>query len=217
MHNELQEKVLQEALTLFFEKGYEKTTTREIAERAGIERGHLYYYYKKKEDLLFGWYNQFLSIIQEAVEEKYRDEKNGYVLILLSDWLYYQAIKYEKRFLKLLSTILENRNLTKVKIDNTFKEYKKILDERHMEYDVREMHIGTCILIGAEVELFLRMMEEDSDMSYDEFVERVLKIHLHTFGLPKEEENTVMQQLDEKISECNEDMIMKITKDAYIV
>lgn len=217
MQNTLQEKVLQEALTLFFEKGYEKTTTREIAERAGIERGHLYYYYRKKEDMLFGWYNQFLNIIQNMIEEKYHEEKNGYVLILLSDWLYYQAIDREKRFLKLLSTILENRNLTKVKIDNTYNEYKRLLDERNTIYDAREMHIGTCILIGAEVELFLRMMEEGSDMSYDEFVKRVLDIHLHTFGLSKEEEQLIMKELKKKTEECSEEMIMKITKDAYTI
>lgn len=217
MHNELQEKVLHEALTLFFEKGYDKTTTREIAERSGIERGHLYYYYKKKEDLLFGWYTQFLRIIQEAVAEKYQDEKNGYVLILLSDWLYYQVIHREKRFLKLLATILENRKLTKLKIDNTYNEYQRLLDERNTTYDSRELYIETCILIGAEVELFLRMMEPESDMSYDEFVERILKIHLKTFNLSKENEQNIFEELQKKTKEYSEEMIIKITQNAYTV
>jgi len=44
-------KLLESALALFSEKGYEGTSIREIIERAGVTRPVLYYYFKNKEDL----------------------------------------------------------------------------------------------------------------------------------------------------------------------
>jgi len=44
--------ILKHAVELFEEHGYVDTTTRMIAERAEVGRGHLYYYFKKKEDMM---------------------------------------------------------------------------------------------------------------------------------------------------------------------
>lgn len=41
------------ARQIFFEKGYEKATTREISERAGISKAALYHHFKGKEEILF--------------------------------------------------------------------------------------------------------------------------------------------------------------------
>lgn len=40
------------ALELFAEQGYEKTSLREIAERLGVTKAALYYYFKSKEDIV---------------------------------------------------------------------------------------------------------------------------------------------------------------------
>jgi AcrR family transcriptional regulator len=49
--NEAETKLLESALTLFSEKGYEGTSIREIIEGAGVTRPVLYYYFENKEDL----------------------------------------------------------------------------------------------------------------------------------------------------------------------
>jgi AcrR family transcriptional regulator len=60
--------IVLKAASLFYKNGYAKTSTREIAEAAGISKGLLYYYINSKEDFLdlfidtttesFGGYNQ---------------------------------------------------------------------------------------------------------------------------------------------------------------
>jgi TetR/AcrR family transcriptional regulator, cholesterol catabolism regulator len=60
--------IVMKAASLFYKNGYAKTSTREIAEAAGISKGLLYYYINSKEDFLdlfvdattesFGGYNQ---------------------------------------------------------------------------------------------------------------------------------------------------------------
>jgi len=44
-------RLIDSALTLFSESGYDGTSIREIIERAGVTRPVLYYYFKNKEDL----------------------------------------------------------------------------------------------------------------------------------------------------------------------
>jgi TetR/AcrR family transcriptional regulator, cholesterol catabolism regulator len=68
--------IVMKAASLFYKNGYAKTSTREIAEAAGISKGLLYYYINSKEDFLdlfiatttesFGGYN--LDIINQLAK-----------------------------------------------------------------------------------------------------------------------------------------------------
>ena len=46
------ERILEEALTLFAENGYDGTSVEEIAKHVGIKAPSLYKHYKGKEDIL---------------------------------------------------------------------------------------------------------------------------------------------------------------------
>jgi TetR/AcrR family transcriptional regulator, cholesterol catabolism regulator len=55
------------ALELFWEKGYESTTTRDVAATLGVQQASLYYHIKNKEELLHGiCYSAFMQMIQNA-------------------------------------------------------------------------------------------------------------------------------------------------------
>lgn len=57
----------QVALDLFWEKGYQSTTTRDVAASLGVQQASLYYHMKNKEDLLHGiCYSSFLQIVENA-------------------------------------------------------------------------------------------------------------------------------------------------------
>jgi len=49
---ETRERILDVAQELFTEHGYDKTSLRDIAERLGITKAALYYYFERKEDIL---------------------------------------------------------------------------------------------------------------------------------------------------------------------
>jgi len=59
---ERREQLLCAAKKLFVKKGYRGTTTDEIARKAGLTKGALYYHFKKKEDILF-------ELVQEMCNE----------------------------------------------------------------------------------------------------------------------------------------------------
>ena len=66
------QKILDEALTLFAEKGYDGTGVDLIAERVGIKGPSLYKHYKGKEEIL----NALIDAAEERYEEYFGSEKH---------------------------------------------------------------------------------------------------------------------------------------------
>jgi AcrR family transcriptional regulator len=64
--------ILETALVLFRERGYEETTMRAIAESAGVAVGNAYYYFRSKEYLIQAFYershDEHLAASREVLE-----------------------------------------------------------------------------------------------------------------------------------------------------
>ena len=73
--------IMEASWSLFLEKGYDKTTTRDIVRKAGILNGSLYNRFKSKEDIL-------IAIISSAITdtmaeaEKFLKEDNDPLMVL---------------------------------------------------------------------------------------------------------------------------------------
>ncbi|MGW1804961.1 TetR family transcriptional regulator [Streptomyces sp. NPDC002078] len=61
--------ILETAMRLFQERGYDKTTMRAIAKEAGVSVGNAYYYFEGKEHLIQGFYDRIAAEHQRAVRE----------------------------------------------------------------------------------------------------------------------------------------------------
>lgn len=59
---------MQAAAETFFRKGYDATTTQDIAEAVGMLKGSLYYYISAKEDLLYEIVKNVHEVIQVNVD-----------------------------------------------------------------------------------------------------------------------------------------------------
>ena len=66
------QRILDEALTLFAENGYDGTGVDLIAERVGIKGPSLYKHYKGKEEIL----NALIDAVEERYEEYFGSEKH---------------------------------------------------------------------------------------------------------------------------------------------
>lgn len=75
--------ILETAVQLFLERGYEETTMRAIAERAGVALGSAYYYFRGKEELIQAFYSrthhEHLAAAEHALatERTLRDRLRG--------------------------------------------------------------------------------------------------------------------------------------------
>lgn len=70
------EKILDAALVLFRERGFEETTMRAIAEEAGVAVGNAYYYFRAKEHLVQAFYERTHEEHLEASREILEIEKD---------------------------------------------------------------------------------------------------------------------------------------------
>lgn len=62
------ERILDIALELFTEHGYDKTSLRDIAERLGMTKAALYYHFERKEDILLELHLRLHALGRETLE-----------------------------------------------------------------------------------------------------------------------------------------------------
>ncbi len=62
------DRILDIALELFTEQGYDKTSLRDIAERLGTTKAALYYHFERKEDILLELHLRLHALGREALE-----------------------------------------------------------------------------------------------------------------------------------------------------
>ncbi len=65
----MRERILDVALELFMEDGYEKTSLRDIAERLGVTKAAIYYHFERKEDILLELHLRLHAIGRTALDK----------------------------------------------------------------------------------------------------------------------------------------------------
>ena len=63
-----QGKILEAALAMFRERGFDQTTMREIAARAGVATGLAYYYFDSKDAIVLAFYRRAKDALPELLE-----------------------------------------------------------------------------------------------------------------------------------------------------
>ncbi len=73
------ERILDVAMDLFNEQGYDKTSLREIAQRLGITKAALYYHFERKEDILLELHLRLHALGRELIErfDSFQDEQQA--------------------------------------------------------------------------------------------------------------------------------------------
>lgn len=66
--------IFQAAIDVFSEKGFDKATMDDIAARANVAKGTIYYHFKSKEELFLFLVEEGVELLKEAVESKLSDE-----------------------------------------------------------------------------------------------------------------------------------------------
>lgn len=62
------ERILDVALDLFIDQGFDKTSLREIAERLGVTKAALYYHFRSKEDILLALHMRLHDLLRVPLE-----------------------------------------------------------------------------------------------------------------------------------------------------
>jgi AcrR family transcriptional regulator len=93
------ERILDVALDLFIEKGFDKTSLREIAEQLGVTKAALYYHFASKEDILMALHMRIHDFGTEALERMGSQEPSPQVWGKLLEEMVDQMLENRKIFL----------------------------------------------------------------------------------------------------------------------
>ncbi|HSV56531.1 MAG TPA: TetR/AcrR family transcriptional regulator [Magnetospirillaceae bacterium] len=137
-HDRRKKEILDKALDVFTDEGYEDTTFRKIAERCGITRTILYLYFKNKREIFSYSIKQFTAGLEEDVLKIASGQtlSNSAKLIAILD-MFLTRCALERRLLTVILGYLDH--LRKSGVDP---------DERVRRRTIRMRHILSTILIA---------------------------------------------------------------------
>lgn len=69
-------KILEHATAIFYEKGYERASIRDLSRASGMSLAGLYYYFESKEQLLHVIQRHLFVSVMELVRERLKDESD---------------------------------------------------------------------------------------------------------------------------------------------
>ena len=135
--------LLDAAAALFAKKGYDLTSTREIAAELGINKASLYYHIQTKEDLLYDICNSALRQIREDVEAALKDSSDPLqrIEILIRTHIESMLREYERHSAALTEmSCLSTKRLAEVTaLRDAYESLtRSVLDEAHTAGVVRQ-------------------------------------------------------------------------------
>jgi AcrR family transcriptional regulator len=137
------------ATKLFVQKGFENTTTRDIANAAGINNAALYYYFDSKEELLYQILNDTVRIGLEQIKEIESSKIGLKEKLIAVSAMYTRYYAYDTDMMKLL--VHDQKSLRpkhKEKLDSLQKDYVrvfvKILNDLKKSGDILDLDTTAC-------------------------------------------------------------------------
>ncbi|AOT69747.1 TetR/AcrR family transcriptional regulator [Geosporobacter ferrireducens] len=117
-----EERIIQAAIEIFAQKGYNGTTTKEIAVKAGVAEGTIFRYFPKKQDLLHGILYKAIEVMVPKIA--------GHGIVEIFDH------NVEKSDREILITFMKNRLEM---IQQHFSIIKVILNEVQYHSDIEDL------------------------------------------------------------------------------
>jgi AcrR family transcriptional regulator len=188
--------ILKNSFDLFKSKGYNNTTTREIAQASGIRKGLLHYYYNQKEDIIIEIYDNILTSLNNLVDREHSDKINGCTYYAVLNILYFRTMSSRPYLTDLLSEMMLSHNLTQIKIEKSVKSCFRIIQKYKLDITEYQLFLATIVAAGAEAELLSNIRHKKVKMTYDKLATTINKI---LFTMLKISENDIKISNDEAL------------------
>lgn len=226
------ELIMEKALELFAENGFEATSIQQITDRCGISKGAFYLSFKSKDELILSMIDQFmhefLKKIEQAVSPVIPSDQLLYKYFYQSFTSFKEQANFAHTFMKEYQTTMNEGVFAKVNhYDRLFNRLVYQLVKRQFpelnEQRTLELVFLIQMFLQKYSQLFLKKMsaEIDVDLLCKAIMEKVELLVKHStitvvspewFGMGNEEqfsksESELIQSIEQKISLLDEGII----------
>jgi len=161
-HDKRRKKILEKALIVFQEDGFENATFQKIADKCGITRTILYLYFKNKREIFLYSIKEFLVSVEENINSTRADKSLNSVE------------KMTKVLLDIFKMLEHNRKLLSVVLDYLLHLSKTDVDpeERVRRRTVKLRHIlASMVIEGVKAGEFKKIKIKTADDYIYSFIE----------------------------------------------
>lgn len=175
------ERILDEALNLFSERGFEKTTVADIVERCQIARGTFYNYFPDMNALFDALIDQLNLQVVEAIQHTRNNTSNLYDYLYGTFKSYFDLIGSEQMVQFHIVNQAHIRqssyqsDLIKVIVKNLNRDLKSDLNVRAFN-EKHEFLLLSYMLVGAPPELFLATHTTDINLTSEQLARFLTKL-----------------------------------------
>ena len=142
--------IMQASLELFYEKGYQKTTTRDIINKAGILNGSLYNRFKSKEEILLNIVTDYLERTLDESEEFLGEEINPLIAAVLPGAFEVFISSKDRKIADLIYEVHKLWATVEILTDMNIEWFSKYLEKYGIRFDNKDdARIKTLSFVGA--------------------------------------------------------------------
>ena len=224
--------IMEKALELFVENGFEATSVQQITERCGISKGAFYLHFKSKDELIYCLIDQFMSDFITKVERSVSEETPSgellYNLVHLIFSEFHKQANIAKLFMKEQVVSFNKDLLEKMKMyQSMFNKMILSVVQRQFAQTNKKMHLELVMVINGLTKsyselFFLGNCSIDIENLCKSIVEKVTIIAQYakiqtvtpdyfasTNDQIKVTRETIIELIDEAISETVDDTLVQ--------
>lgn len=183
--------IMEKALELFAEQGYEATSIQQITDSCGISKGAFYLSFKSKDELILGlidhFMHDFLTNIERSVSQSVQSERLVYNYLYQSFSFFREHANFAHTFMKEYQTTMNEGVFEKIEYyDRIFNQlvYDIVIRQfpKTKEQDALELMFIVQAFLQRYSQLFLKgeVSPIDLDLLCSSIVEKVAIIAEHS-------------------------------------
>ena len=184
-------RILQQAMKIFLEKGYHGTSIDDITQAAGLTKGALYWHFKSKEDLLKRIMEEFEKRFLDGLIQAVKDVQGNIRDKIEKYFRYNAAFSYYNRelcvsFTTLAAELVGAHHGTEPEFRRIYKKYQKflsrlILQGRKEKILRKEMDpdLAALIIIAFHDGILIRWFMNRNEIEGEAYVNTFKKIMLN--------------------------------------
>lgn len=183
-------KIIDACKELFYLKGFDKTTFKDIGELASVNQGLIVYYYKTKNILANTIFQCVMTDMMKQIEAAFFDEDN-LTRYFISDFLYFHLLYEDECFRKFIETCCLNGALNKnptVFGEDYQKYYNEIINFFEESYiaDVTLKEGLLAVFEGMKDTYSLYICRNHQRMTVDVAATNYITIYCHLLDIPED-------------------------------
>lgn len=148
-NSQVRAKILEEFEQILNEFGYKKTTIQKIADACGISKGHITFYFKKKEDLLPALFENFFARVS-IIMDKMKLEENPMVLFFIRQLFVFYILEKKEDYYRKVSELSESTRHLEYRIERFYNNVSSIMKEMDIKFDSRLLK-DTCVSLSYSI------------------------------------------------------------------